>query len=233
MNQKTLPVLIVLLALASFLAGAFFTKIQYLEGGKVGQAKPTPTPSQALPLSPTVLGQEEVAKLIDGAPMRGNKDAQVTIIEFSDFQCPACGGAAPSVKKILADYEGKIKLYFRQFPLETIHPLARTAALASFCAQEQGKFWEYHDKIFENQKDLSETSLKKWAGDLKLNQVKFNTCFNNKQYDQAVDNDISLGNSVNISGTPTFYVNGKIVEWNAQTEGWYNALKRYIEAELK
>jgi len=234
-KTKTLPVsavLAVLLAVAAFLAGSFWTKIQF-QGGK-SQPTPQPAANAGQPTqAPAVLGAAEQTKLLEGAILIKGKDgASITMVEFSDLQCPACAGAAPAVDQILEDYGDKIKLIFRHFPLTTIHPYARPAALASFCANEQGKFWEYHDKVFENQATLSEDALKQWAKELGLNTTQFNACLDSKKYASQVDTDTALGNQVGVAGTPTFFVNGKRVEWKDRTEGWFNALKRYVETEL-
>lgn len=228
----TTPILVALLVVASFLAGMFWTKVRYLEKEKASeeivQVTPSPQPPQE---EGAGLREEETAKLAEVGPVKGGSDAPVTIVEFSDFQCPACGGAAPAVEQILENFGDQVKLVFRHFPL-SFHPYARPAALASLCAEEQGRFWEYHDKIFKNQRELSDAALKKWAEELGLNETKFNICLDEERYKSRVDEDYLLGQEVGVGGTPTFYVNGRMVEWKDQTEGWFNALKRYVDAEL-
>lgn len=206
----------------------------FLLGKLTGDLGQTGTKVQETPasLAPAVLSPEKWAKISEGPLAKGPSGAQIILVEFSDFQCPACGGAYPAVKKILSDYSGKVRLVFQHFPLN-FHPLARPAAYASECAAEQGKFWEYHDKIFENQPALSEENLKKWAKDLSLNLSDFNSCLDNQKHKIKVDEGVSLGNEIGVGGTPTFYVNEKEVSWNSQTEGWESALRRYIEAELE
>lgn len=230
-KPSAIPFIVVLVAIASFLAGSYFTKSQYQKSQEA--QVPTPTPVAQQPQEEKlVLGASEIAKIYENATLvKGNPEARVTIVEFSDFQCPACGGAAPAVEQILETFSGQVKVIFRHFPL-SFHPLARPASLASLCAEEQGKFWEYHDKIFGNQQKLSDASLKEWAKELGMDRAKFNVCFDEKRYESKVDEDYSLGQEVGVNATPTFFVNGKKVQWKDQTEGWFNALKRYVEAEL-
>lgn len=151
---------------------------------------------------------------IDGAPFLGSNQAKVTMIEFSDFQCPFCGsfftGAFPELKAKYID-TGKVKLVYKQFPLTQIHNNAEVAAEASLCAQEQNKFWPYHDKLFENQSNLDKASLKKYAVDLGLNTSQFNSCLDSGQYRSKVQNDLQDGTKIGIQGTPSFVINGTLI----------------------
>lgn len=180
----------------------------------------------------SVLSSSDWEKLTSGGAQKGNPEAAVSIVEFSDFECPACAAAQTSLKQVLTEDTDGVRLIYRHFPLE-FHPLARPSALASFCAQEQNKFWEYHDLIFANQKDLSEQSLKKWAKDLSLDENQFNNCFSSNKYNSKLEEETALGRQMRISATPTFYVNGRMVVWQSRNEGWYQALKRYIETVKK
>src|SRR5207237_4004162 len=111
-----------------------------------------------------------------GFPTRGAAAAPVTIIEFSDFECPYCGGLFPTLKQVEKNYPQQVRIVYRQFPLANIHPHAQKAAEASLCANEQQKFWEFHDSMFGNQSELSVADLKQRAVDLKLNTQTFNQC---------------------------------------------------------
>lgn len=161
----------------------------------------------------------------DGAFL-GPENAQDVVIEFSDFQCPFCGlafddaagkarfgstyeAAVPKLEELAR--QGKIKFVFRNFPLTNIHPYAMGAALAAECANEQGKFWEYHDKLFMNQNALTTDDLKKYASDLKLDTTKFNSCLDSKKYQDKIDKDLADGQDYGVSGTPAFFVNGKLL----------------------
>ena len=173
----------------------------------------------------------------DDDPFIGNENAPVTVIEFSDFQCPICRklwkDALPSIKKEYVD-AGKVKFVYRDFPL-SFHPGAMPAALAAECAKEQGKFWQMHDKIFEEQdKQGSGTvqftidDLKKWAAGIGLNASKFNQCLDSEKYKKEVEKDIADGSAAGVRGTPATFVNGKLVS-GAQP---FSAFKSAIDAEL-
>ena len=141
--------------------------------------------------------------------VRGNKAAPVTIVEFSDFQCPFCKRATPIVKQVLEHYPGKVKWVFRDFPIASLHPDAPKAAEAARCAAEQGKFWEYHDVLFEKAPQLSIEELKRYAKDLKLDSAAFAKCLDSGKQAAAVKADIEQGDRLGITGTPTFFINGR------------------------
>ncbi len=156
--------------------------------------------------------KKDVAKIsVDGEPFKGSKNAPVTIIEFSDFQCPYCARFAqqtmPAIVKNYVD-AGKVKIVFKDFPL-SFHANAKNAAEAANCAAEQGKFWEYHDKIFENQNALDAASLKKYAKDLSLDSSKFDSCLDSDKYVSEIEQDVAEGQQNGVTGTPAFFVNGK------------------------
>ena len=141
-------------------------------------------------------------------PVFGNPNSSVKIVEFSDFQCPACKRAVPIIENITETYN--VSLCFRNFPLPS-HPNAFIAAEAAECANEQNKFWEYHDILFENQNALDNQNLKQYAQQLNLNTSQFNSCLDTEKYRLQIENDIQDGQSLGIRGTPTFFVNGKQV----------------------
>jgi protein-disulfide isomerase len=146
-----------------------------------------------------------------GAPVRGNPDAPVTIVEFSDFHCPFCRRVQPAVSQVLAKYGDKVKLVYRDFPLDQLHPQARAAAEASRCAQEQGKFWEFHDVLFRNDPDATAPTLNKLAKEAGLDAAAFETCRASGKYKQPVQASSVEGARLGITGTPTFFVNGRIL----------------------
>lgn len=146
----------------------------------------------------------------DDDAVLGSATAPITIIEFSDYQCPFCGRFYnDAFKKINEQYikTGKAKLVYRDFPLE-FHQFAQKAAEASECAHEQGKFWEYNEKLFENQQSLDIDSLKRYAQDLSLDSGKFNSCLDSGKMANEVKKDANDGAKAGVSGTPTFFVNG-------------------------
>lgn len=136
-------------------------------------------------------------------------DAAITIEEFSDFECPFCSRALPTINQLKAEYAGKINIVYKHFPLAQIHPNAAKAAEASECAKDQGKFWEMHDKMFENQKALGVTDLKRYAKELGMDSGKFDSCLDSGVKKSIVDKDQQEGITKGVSGTPTFFINGQ------------------------
>jgi protein-disulfide isomerase len=158
------------------------------------------------PLSP-----EKMAKLTAGtAPRFGPTDAKVVIVEFSDFQCPFCSRAATAVHDLKAKYGDKVHFVFRQFPL-SFHQNAHISAEASLAANAQGKFWEFHDKLFANQQKLDRESLEGYAKELGMNVGDFKKALDDKTYAATVDAEQKLGEEVAVDGTPTMFLNGKRV----------------------
>lgn len=146
----------------------------------------------------------------EGAPRFGPTDAPVQIIEWSDFECPYCGRGAETVNQIKAKYGDKVSVSFRHFPLE-FHPNARKAAEASACAHDQGKFWEFHDKLFANQRALGVEELKRYAGEVSLDAAAFDACLTSGKHSAVVQADFEAGQAVGVTGTPGFFVNGRFL----------------------
>ncbi len=146
------------------------------------------------------------------APVFGKEGASVTVIEFSDFQCPFCSKAAETVSQIKKKYGGKVKLAFKQFPLP-MHQQARPAAEASMCVNDQGsdKFWKFHDLAFKNQEKLDKASLDKYAKESGADLKKFNECIDSKKFSDYIQKDIEYGEKIGVKSTPTFFVNGQIL----------------------
>jgi len=168
----------------------------------------------------------------DDDPYLGNKNAKVTIIEFSDFTCPYCSQAAKTVRTVMSDpkYQNNVKLVYRDSPTDR-RPASFPAALAAQCAFEQNKFWEYHDMVFENQARLSIDVLKELAQGVSVDMNQFNACFDTKKYENEVNKDLRDGFKAGISGTPTFFVNGKMAQIPPGDAG-VQALKKLIDEEL-
>jgi len=150
-----------------------------------------------------------------GAPTLGRAGAAVTVVEFSDFQCPYCQGFAPTLKRIEKEYGEKVLIAYRQYPIPSLHPNAFKAAEASLCANEQGKFWELHDVMFAEQQQLSVSDLKEKARRLGMNSKNFDGCLDSGRYVEQVQNDQKEGVRVGITGTPTVFINGILVEGGA------------------
>ena len=148
-------------------------------------------------------------------PAKGPATAKITLVEFSDFQCPYSEESAAVVKQLLQRYPDDIKLIYRDFPVDSIHSLARKAAEAGECANEQDKFWEYHDKLFENQESLNNEDSQifyKIAKDVGLDEKLFTTCFGFGKYKSEVEEDYQAGVSAGVRGTPTWFFNGQKVQ---------------------
>ena len=144
-------------------------------------------------------------------PSKGPADAKVTIVEFSDFECPFCSRAEATVDQVLAANLGKVRIVYRHFPLSQ-HANAQKAAEASLCAHDQGKFWEYKKVLFENQTGLQVEKLKSYAKDLSLDAAKFDSCLDSGANKAKVDADMKAAMAASIGGTPSFFVNGVAVE---------------------
>lgn len=139
--------------------------------------------------------------------IRGNVNAKVTLLVYSDFECPFCGRFVPSLEQAAKEYGDKIRIVFRHFPL-SFHQQAMPAALASECASEQGKFWEFHDEMFKNQTSLSDKLYKDTATKLGLNMTKFNDCVSSAKYNTKIQNQMSGGSAAGVGGTPHTIVSG-------------------------
>ena len=165
----------------------------------------------------------------DGAPTSGRKDAPVTLVEFSDFQCPYCKLAAPSVREVAKKFGDKVQIVYRQYPIESLHPFALKAAEASLCANDQGKFWELHDAMFADQTRLAVNDLKQTARRLGLDGREFDSCLDSGRHAEQVQNDLKEGERAGLTGTPTIFINGVIVDGGAVG---FSVLEGLIEQEL-
>jgi len=193
----------------------------------------------AVAVSPAYAQNQRVFLGVDDDPMLGKPDAKVLIIEFGDYQCPSCRmfwqDVEPRLKKEYID-TGKAKLVFRDFPIVQIHPEALLAAEAVDCAGDQNKYWEFHDKVFREQYNKGDdlvrfkaADLKKWAKDIKLDQPKFDQCLDSEKFKEEVLKDKADGDAVSVQGTPTFFINGRVIG-GAQP---YPAFKNLIDELLK
>jgi protein-disulfide isomerase len=142
-------------------------------------------------------------------PALGRASAPVTLIEFSDFQCPFCQRVAPTLKRLRETYGDKVRIVWKDFPLTQIHPQAFKAGEAAHCAGDQGKYWEYHDRLFANQQALQPEELKKHATDLGLDGAAFATCLDSSKYGERVRDGVAEGTRLGVNSTPTIYVNGR------------------------
>jgi len=181
-------------------------------------------PSPAAPAE----GPGELAeiKITDEDHIRGNKNAPITLVEYSDFQCPYCSRFHDTMEQVMKDFPNDVRWVYKHFPLESIHPYARIAAEASECASEQGKFWEYHDELFANQVNFSADYFSAAAKKLGLNSSKFDQCLSSGKYAARVNSDFQAGQSIGVRGTPGSYINGQALGGAVP----YSQLKSMIES---
>lgn len=140
--------------------------------------------------------------------VQGNDNADLTIVEYGDYQCPYCGAAYPVLKELMKEFKGQVKFVFRNFPLSEMHPYARPAAIAAEAADLQGKFWEMHDVIYENQQSLNENFLFQLAEKIGLNLSQFKEDIQKTELEKKVDSDFESGIISGVNGTPSFFING-------------------------
>lgn len=165
---------------------------------------------------------------ISGAPSTGPAAARILLVEFSDFECPYCAQAAAELRHVLAAYPRDVRLVYKQFPL-SMHPHAGLAALASLAAQEQGKFWEMHDRMFAHFQQLTRENLVAWAQQLGMDTDKFKAALDSPKNKATVQKDTKDGEIAGVNGTPAIYVNGKHLNATISLA----ALKPILEDELK
>ena len=177
---------------------------------------------------PASLQQAKTEVSFDPARLRGSPHVPVIIIEFSDFQCPLCRKVQPTLKSLLAKYEGRVSLAYRDFPLRGMHGQAELGAESSRCAGEQGKFWEYHDLLFDNPDKLNQNGLLELARNAKLGEKQFDSCLSSGKYRSQVQRDLQDGIRAGVMGTPGIFINGILLS-GAQPEA---AFEQVIESEL-
>ena len=215
---------VLVFALAFFMAG-FVTRglVDDGDGGTSAAAATSglPTGETTVQGQPTAPAEARVPATADDDVFLGPDDAPVTIIEFSDFQCPYCKRFRDqTLDQILQTYEGKVRFVYRDFPLSSIHDWAQKAAEAGECANEQGQFWAYHDLLFANQTVLNQQleaaglsgvveTFKTYAGQTGLDTAAFSDCLDSGKYAQEVQKDYNDGVAAGVTGTPAFYINGQ------------------------
>jgi protein-disulfide isomerase len=165
---------------------------------------------------------------IGTSPVKGSDSAWVTIVEVSDFQCPFCSRVTPTLKEITEKYGNDVRFVFKHNPL-SFHQRAMPAAIAAECAHDQNKFWQMHDKLFENQKDLSDEAIEKYAQEVGLDIKKYKECFASGKHKARIDADLAQAADLGTRGTPSFYINGRFLS-GAQPFPSFQAL---IDEELK
>lgn len=165
---------------------------------------------------------------VKGAPSKGSEKAEVTIVKFEDFQCPYCKAVQPNFQEVLKRYDGKVRLVHKDLPLDQIHPQARQAAEAARCADDEGKFWEYHDRLYASSPNAAPEDLRLYAKDLGLNQELFDKCLARGKYKAAIQKDLNEAANLGLTGTPAFFINGRELS-GAQS---VQAISQIIDEEL-
>jgi protein-disulfide isomerase len=199
------------------------------EGKTPAQVQEVLAASKIAPPPPPPLLEDAVKLNIEGSPMKGPANAKVTIVEFSDFQCPYCSIAVIKANEVLKMYPNDVKLVFKHFPLSEMHPQAYLAAEASMAAEAQGKFWALHDKMFQNFRTLNRDKISALATESGLDMQRFNADMASGKYRAAVDRDRKEAEQLGLNATPTFFVNGRKFNANPEPQN----LKPIIDAELK
>lgn len=250
-NEKSEPmkliiILMIVVGIAGYFSGSYFanpdenlvTKEELAEALSELESKMVNT--QQLPSQPS----QPVKISIDDDPIRGDPNAPITIVEFSDFQCPFCARFhVQTLPFLLEDYidTGKVNLVYRDFPIQSIHPNALPAAVAAECANEQGKYWEYHDTLFEKQSGWSRldsnaviATFSQYATDIGLEQQQFDSCLETGKYLEEVQGDLSDGRAYDVTGTPGFFIgNDQIGFVKLSGAQPFDAFQRIIDAQLE
>lgn len=191
--------------------GFFVMMGLYLKQNKVGSSSPQAVNNDVDNNQPDQPVSLEGLEVKDTDHVRGNKNAKITIVEYSDFQCPYCSSFHTTMQQVMQAYPNDVKWVYRHFPLDSIHPVARKAAEASECAGDQGKFWEYTDQLFANQQSLSLSSLSSFAETVGLNVNEFDACLSSGKYALKVETDLQEGVSMGVRGTPGSFINGQTI----------------------
>ena len=186
-------------------------------------AAPAPLPQRAV--APTQRRVTDVS--INGAPVRGNEAAPITIVAFSDFQCPYCSRVHPTLQRLLETYPDRVRLVFKHNPLP-MHPNAPLAHKASIAAAEQGHFWEMHDLIFANMRDISRDKLLSYARQLDFELGKFVEDMDSDHVAALLDRDIAESSRLGVTGTPTFLINGKFLAGAQPFENFQVLIEREL-----
>lgn len=228
---------------AALVVAAFFGGfiVGNMNETKTVQSAPQTIPTQVpTPTTP----EARIAVSTGNSPVEGNSNAPVTMIEFSDFQCPFCEKFySQTLSQITQNYidSGKVKLVFKNMPLENLHPNAKSAAMAAECANEQGKFWDYHNKLFANQNSWANlasanatNTFKQYASQIGLDTTNFNSCVDSGKYADKVNKDSQDGASYGATGTPTFFIgNDKKGYTKLVGAQPYTTFQQALDSELK
>jgi len=207
--------------------------VKWLKEQKGGQLQQTYIQSLRTKYKVQILLEPpRVTVAVDDDPSLGPTDAPVTIVEFSDYQCPYCSRAEPIVKQVLEKYKGKVRFVYRDFPL-SFHPFAAKASEAAQCANDQGKFWEFHDALYADQSKLAVPDMEATAGRLGMNAEKFKSCMDTGKYTAEVSKDIADATKAGVNSTPSFFINGVAVVGAQGPEAFSDIIDQELARSLK
>jgi protein-disulfide isomerase len=202
--------------------------VGYIAWGRAPTSQPAAAPAQAAgPETNPAYTRYDIPT--EGFPSLGPQDAEIVMVEFSDFECPFCKRWHEEVyQQLLAAYPGKIRLVYRNLPLTGLHPDAMSAAVAAMCAADQNAFWKFHDKLFSDQYGLGRQAYTSYAADLGLDTTAFSTCLDSGKFDNFIQKDMDFSLNLGVQSTPTFFVNGLAIV-GAQP---LSVFKQVIDKEL-
>lgn len=204
----------VFLAFILLLLGWFgFTMIRYYRAIRSGEANPLLDQRLQASISSQIANQQVTSEDLlrlqpPSAPAFGNPAAKLVVVEFLDFGCPYCLQSFPAMREIMQKYKDRVYFMARDFPVDELHPRATATAMAARCAQEQGLYWPYHDKLFLNQEHHEEADLERYAQEVGMNVPSFQACVREKRYEDVVQREVADGLRAGVAGTPTFFFNG-------------------------
>lgn len=229
-------VIILLLALLGVIFIYFLTQVYSfytrIKSGEISTAeyifegKFTTSESLRRSLAPS---ETDVDLTTTDDPQFGEPDAPLTIVEFADFGCPYSAEEAFIVRELVAEFPTLIRYVYRDFPIDELHPNAHLAAEAGECAKELGNFWALHDKIYQNQNDLSRDALIRYAREIGLDEDAFADCLDSGKYRAEVEEDIAAGTAAGVRGTPTFFLNGKRIEGAIPRDVWSEIIAAMLQ----
>ncbi|MEK7508391.1 MAG: thioredoxin domain-containing protein [Patescibacteria group bacterium] len=219
-------ILIIILAITVLVLGFFGWRVfNFYRLIKSGDASSSAVHFQKSYLKFSSKVAPALEKLISpDSPRLGSAAAEINIVEFADFSCEFSAEAFPAIRELAAKYPDKVSLVFRFFPGHSENVNAKNAALASFCAQDQGKFWAYYDKLFQNVGKLELGDLNNYAAQVGLDTAVFDQCLTGKKHEKQFEKDMADGIALGVQGTPTFFVNGEKVEGAIPLEAWERVL---------
>jgi len=217
-----------------FLARGWVQPVSETSAVSAASSNPASAAAQTNPQAPVETQQVVRYEVpVDDDPILGSQDAPITIVEFSDYECPYCRQWHSEVYTQLLDaYGDQIRFVYRDFPLESIHASARPAAEAANCALEQGEFWDYHDKLFSMELGLSSEAYQEYATQLELDTDEFQECIDSGRYQEEVQSDFEFAANLGVRSTPTFFVNGIAVVGAQPFEVFQQVIERELAGEI-